>query len=148
MPAVHDLPALNATLNGICTVFLLLGYRFIRRGRIPAHRAAMIAAAATSVLFLTSYLAYHLQTGSTEFQSGGAIRIAYLTILVSHSALAAVVAPLAILTLFRAVKGQFDRHRRLARFTWPVWIYVSITGVVIYLMLYHLDPWLLTRSAT
>lgn len=136
----HDLPALNAFLNSVSAVWLGFGWAFIRRGKIAAHRFCMVAAVVTSTLFLTSYLIYHAQEGSTPFQSQGWIRILYFTILVSHSILAAVVVPLVIVTLYRALRGRFPQHRHLARFTWPIWMYVSITGVAVYFMLYHLDP--------
>lgn len=137
---LHDLPALNAVLNGLCAVWLTAGYLAIRRGRRDAHRAFMIAAVITSALFLTSYLIYHAQTGSTGFQTRGWIRAVYFTVLFTHTVLAAVIVPLVLVTLSHALRGRFARHRRLARWTWPLWIYVSATGVVIYLMLYHLDP--------
>jgi len=136
--SVHDLPTVNAVLNSASAVLLCLGYRCIRRGQVAAHRACMVGAFTVSVLFLVSYLTYHAQVGSVRFPGTGALRALYLTILVSHSVLAAVVPPLAVLTLYRALRGQVDRHRRLARWTLPIWLYVSVTGVVVYLMLYHL----------
>jgi uncharacterized membrane protein YozB (DUF420 family) len=140
MMDLHDLPRLNAVLNTLATVFLLLGYAAIRRGRTGRHRAAMLAALATSVLFLVSYLTYHFQVGSVRFRSQGLVRPFYFTILLSHTVLAVLVAPLVILTVLRALRGRFREHRRIARWTLPVWLYVSVTGVVVYLMLYHLDP--------
>ena len=128
-------PPLNATLNGLSAALLIAGFVLIRQGRKEAHRACMVSALAVSALFLISYLAYHAQAGSTRYAGEGALRGLYLAILVSHSILAAVVPPMAILTVWRALKGQFDRHRRLARVTFPIWLYVSVTGVVIYLML-------------
>jgi len=143
---LHQLPALNAVLNGLAGTWLLIGRALIRRGRVTAHRTAMTAALVTSVAFLTSYLIYHAQTGSTPFRSGGWIRPVYFTILISHTILAVVIVPLVLVTLVRALRKRFPQHRRLARVTWPLWMYVSVTGVVIYLLLYHLDPYLLARS--
>lgn len=131
-----DLPALNATLNAVAAGWLVLGYVLIRRGRRRAHRAAMLAACATSALFLASYLVYHSQAGSRPFTGQGWIRPVYFTILVSHIVLAAAVLPLALVTLVRGLRARYDHHRRLARITLPVWLYVSVTGVVVYLMLY------------
>jgi uncharacterized membrane protein YozB (DUF420 family) len=131
-------PALNACLNGAAAVLLVTGYRLIRAGRREAHRRAMLAAFTVSVLFLASYLAYHAQAGSVRFARTGTIRTVYLSILVSHSILAAAVPVLAALTLWRALRGRFQAHRRLARWTLPVWLYVSVTGVIIYWMLYRL----------
>jgi len=139
---VHLLPPLNATLNGLATVWLLAGYRAIRRGRVAIHRSSMLAALATSVLFLASYLTYHAQVGSVPFQTRGAVRILYFTILITHSAGAIAIVPLVVLTLYRALRGRFEAHRRIARWTFPIWLYVSLTGVVVYVMLYHLDPFL------
>ena len=141
---LHDLPAANAALNALSAGWLLAGYAFIRQGRVAAHRACMLAAVATSSAFLLSYLVYHAQAGSTRFQSQGAVRAAYFAILGSHTLLAAAIVPLAILTLVHALRGRFPQHRRIARWTWPIWIFVSVTGVVIYFMLYHLDPSLRT----
>lgn len=137
---IHQLPAVNAALNGLSAVWLLLGYTFIRRGNIPVHRAFMILALVTSTAFLTSYLIYHFHTGSTPFQSRGFVRGLYFTILISHTILAVVIVPMVLVTLVRALRRRFVAHRRLARVTLPLWLYVSITGVVIYFMLYHLDP--------
>jgi len=133
---VADLPAVNAGLNSLSAVFLLAGYRNIRNGNIPAHRACMVAAFCASILFLISYLIYHYQIGSVAFQRQGWIRPVYFTILISHILLAAAILPLAVLTLHRAWVGRFDKHRRIARWTLPLWLYVSVTGIVIYLMLY------------
>ncbi len=132
-----QLPALNAVLNGTYAVFLAVGYLFIRRGHMRRNRACMLTAFETSALFLTSYLIYHAKVGSVPFQGTGAIRIVYFTILITHVVLAATILPLALLTLSRALKAQFDRHRRIARWTLPIWLYVSVTGVVIYVMLYQ-----------
>jgi uncharacterized membrane protein YozB (DUF420 family) len=136
--SVQDLPTVNAVLNSTSAVLLGFGYHFIRRRQVAAHRACMLAAFAVSVLFLVSYLTYHAHVGSVRVSGTGAVRALYLSILVSHSVLAALVPPLAVLTLYRALRGQVDRHRRLARWTLPIWLYVSITGVVVYLMLYHM----------
>lgn len=135
---VRDLPALNALLNTTSAVLLVTGYRLIRAGRREAHRRAMTAALVVSALFLTSYLVYHAQVGSVKFQKTGWIRPFYFSILISHTILAACVAPMALVTVWRAWKGRFDRHRRLARITLPLWLYVSVTGVLVYLMLYRL----------
>ena len=135
---VRDLPALNAALNATSAVLLLLGWRLIRRGRIEAHRRAMLAAVASSTLFLVSYVAYHAQVGSVRFQGRGALRVVYFTILTTHTILAVAIVPLVLVTLVRALQARFDRHRRLARITLPLWSYVSVTGVVIYWMLYRL----------
>jgi len=137
LPTLSDLPALNATLNAIAGLFLLSGYYFIRRRQIARHRASMIGAFATSTLFLMSYLIYHANVGSRPFQGEGPIRIVYFTILISHIILAASVVPLALVTLFRGLKRDDARHRRIAKITWPIWMYVSVTGVVVYWMLYQ-----------
>ena len=131
------LPAVNASLNALSTVFLTAGWIFIRRRQIPRHRLSMFSALAMSVLFLTSYLVYHAKVGSVPFSGQGAIRTIYFTILITHVILAATIVPLALITLSRALAGRFDRHRRIARWTLPIWLYVSVTGVVIYLMLYQ-----------
>lgn len=133
-----QLPALNATLNAISATFLLAGYVFIRRREMRRHRACMIAALICSALFLTSYLVYHAEVGSVPFKGEGAIRTVYLAILLTHIVLAAVILPLALLTVSRALSRRFDRHRAIARWTWPLWMYVSVTGVVIYLMVYQM----------
>ena len=135
---VTDLPALNACLNSISTVLLGAGYYFIRRREIERHKMSMIAAFVCSCLFLTSYLIYHYHVGSIPFTGQGWIRPVYFTILITHIILAATIVPLALITLYRAWRGQFDRHKRIARWTWPLWMYVSVTGVVIYVMLYRL----------
>ena len=129
-------PALNAFLNFSSAVLLLFGFYFIKTGHVTSHRVAMSGAFAVSTFFLVSYITYHLKHGSTHFPGQGPIRAVYFAILLSHTVLAAAVAPMAIVTLRRAVKGRFVEHRRIARWTWPIWIYVSVTGVVIYLMLY------------
>ena len=135
---VADLPALNASLNAASAVFLALGYRNIRRRNIGAHRACMLAAFAFSTLFLISYVVYHAHIGSKPFPHTGWIRPVYYTILVTHVTLAATILPLALVTLYRAWRERFDRHRRIARWTLPIWLYVSVTGVVVYWMLYRL----------
>ena len=137
---ISDLPALNATLNATSACLLLAGYTFMRQRRIPAHRACMIAAFTTSCLFLISYLVYHAQIGSKPFPGHGLIRVVYFTILISHVILAIVILPLVLITLLRAVRGDFKRHRKIAGWTLPLWLYVSVTGVIVYLMLYHFYP--------
>jgi putative membrane protein len=135
---VGDLPALNATLNATAAVLLVVGYLFIRRRRWRAHRACMVAALAVSTVFFVSYLTYHAQVGSVRFQGTGAIRTVYFAILISHTILAATVPFLAVVTVVRALRRRFDRHKKIARWTLPIWLYVSVTGVVVYLMLYQL----------
>ncbi len=139
---VHDLPAVNATLNAISAVLLLVGYALIRARRITAHRAVMIAAVVTSTAFLTCYLVYHAQVGSVRFTRTGFVRPLYFTILVTHVTLAAAVLPLALVTLTRGLRRQDARHRRIARWTLPIWLYVSVTGVLVYVLLYQ-PGWLL-----
>ena len=136
--SVTDLPALNATLNGIAGAFLLLGFYFIRRGQIERHRRSMLAAFTTSTLFLISYVIYHANVGSRPFTGAGPIRLVYFTILISHIILAAAIVPMALLTLKRGLVRDDARHRRIARITWPIWMYVSVTGVMIYVMLYQM----------
>jgi uncharacterized membrane protein YozB (DUF420 family) len=131
-------PAINATLNGASAVLLLVGRNFIRHGRMAAHRAVMIAALISSTLFLILYLYYHFHVGLVRFQGQGWSRPLYFTILISHTILAAAIVPMVIITLSRALRERFDRHRAIARWTFPIWLYVSVTGVVIYVMLYHL----------
>jgi putative membrane protein len=138
MLSVTDLPALNATLNGIAAIFLTVGYVFIRQRRIAQHRACMIAAFATSTLFLISYLIYHAHVGSRPFTGQGAIRVVYFVILITHVILAAAIVPLVLITLTRGLRSQFARHAAIARWTLPIWMYVSVTGVIVYLMLYQM----------
>lgn len=138
MLQVTDLPAVNATLNSIATVLLVLAWIAIRRRRPIVHRNLMIAALACSVLFLTSYLIYHAQVGSVRFQGTGPVRTVYLSILLTHTVLAALVPFLVAVTVWRAYKKRWDRHVRLARWTLPIWLYVSVTGVVVYWMLYQM----------
>ena len=138
---LHDLPAVNASLNAISTVFLVTGYVLIRARRITEHRATMIAALTTSALFLVCYVVYHAQVGSVRFTRQGVVRTVYFTILVTHVTLAATVLPLAIVTAARGLRGDYLRHRRIARWTFPIWLYVSVTGVLVYVLLYQ-PTWL------
>lgn len=133
-----DLPALNASLNLLSAALLAAGYAFIRAGRRDRHRACMIAALVVSGLFLTSYLVYHANVGSVPFGRQGAIRLVYFFILITHIVLAAAIVPLVIVTVSRAARGRFAEHKRLARWTLPIWGYVSVTGVLVYLMLYRM----------
>jgi uncharacterized membrane protein YozB (DUF420 family) len=133
-----SLPSLNAALNTASAVLLAAGYLFIRSGKISAHRRCMLSALATSTLFLTSYLIYHYHVGSVPFAGQGWIRRVYFAILISHTTLAVVIVPLVLITLTRALKMDFERHRRIARWTLPLWFYVSVTGVIVYWMLYRL----------
>ncbi|MGE0639632.1 MAG: DUF420 domain-containing protein [Thermoanaerobaculia bacterium] len=133
-----DLPALNASLNATATLLLVTGFLLIRSRRITAHRRVMIAAFVCSSLFLLSYLVYHFQVGSVRFRGVGPIRTVYFAILLTHTVLAATIPVLAPLTLWRGLAGRYDRHRRIARWTLPIWLYVSVTGVVVYWMLYRL----------
>ena len=135
---VSDLPALNATLNATSAVLLVTAWMLIKRGRRIAHRNVMLAAVCTSVLFLTSYLVYHAQVGSVRFAKQGPIRLVYFSILLTHTILAAVIVPMVIVTLRRGLAARYDRHRRIARITLPLWLYVSITGVIVYVMLYRM----------
>jgi putative membrane protein len=130
-------PALNATLNATSAAFLCLGYACIRRKKIAAHKACMLTAFASSTAFLVSYLVYHARVGSVHFQGQGWSRPVYFALLLSHTVLAVAIVPLAVTTLSRALRGRFEAHRRVARWTLPIWIYVSITGVIVYFMLYH-----------
>ena len=135
---LSDLPALNAVLNGTAATLLVLGRLAIRAGNEVRHRTLMVSATTVSAVFLVSYLVYHAQHGSTPFTGEGAVRTLYFTILITHTVLAALVPPLVVATLTLALRGHRTRHRQLARFTWPIWMYVSVTGVIIYLMLYQL----------
>ena len=132
------LPAVNATLNAVSGMFLLVGYVFIRRRRINAHRSAMLGAFASSTIFLISYLVYHAHAGSRPFTGQGPIRYVYFAILISHVTLAAAILPMAISTLSRGLRGRYDDHKRIAKRTFPIWMYVSVTGVIVYLMLYQM----------
>lgn len=135
---LSDLPTLNAILNGIAATLLATGWVLIKRGRIAQHRACMLAAFGTSTLFLVSYVIYHANVGSRPFGGQGPIRVVYFAILISHVVLAAAILPLSIVTLRRGLAAHYDRHVRIARWTLPIWLYVSVTGVVVYLMLYRL----------
>jgi uncharacterized membrane protein YozB (DUF420 family) len=137
MITLSDLPALNATLNGISAIFLTVGYVMIRRGQVTLHKRCMLSALVTSTLFLTSYVVYHANTGSRPFPGTGSIRYVYFSILISHVLLAITIVPLALVTARRGLRAQYDRHVRIAHWTLPLWLYVSVTGVVIYLMLYQ-----------
>jgi uncharacterized membrane protein YozB (DUF420 family) len=131
------LPSVNATLNATAAVLLVWGYLLIRRKQIQTHRKVMLTAFGVSSLFLVCYLVYHSQVGSVPYQKTGALRAIYFSILITHTVLAAAVPPLAILTLNRGLRARFDKHRRIARWTLPIWLYVSVTGVVVYMMLYR-----------
>jgi uncharacterized membrane protein YozB (DUF420 family) len=130
------LPTLNAALNAAAGASLLAGYRFIRRKEVEKHRRAMLTAFGISVVFLISYLVHHARVGSVPYQGTGVMRYVYFAILIPHIVLAAAVVPLAVVTLRRGLKGNYEKHRPLARITLPVWLYVSVTGVIVYLMLY------------
>lgn len=130
-------PVIDASTNGISTILLLVGHNYIRRGRMKAHRNFMISALVSSSIFLASYLYFHFHVGSIHFQGQGWVRPVYFTILISHVILAAAIVPLVIITLSRALKERFDKHAAIARWTYPLWLYVSVTGVIIYFMLYH-----------
>ncbi len=134
------LPHLNACLNATSAILLFSGYRFIRAGNVAAHRACQVSALVVSLLFLASYLTYHFNHGTTRFQGTGLARPFYFTVLTSHTILAIVIVPLVVLTFYRAFRNDFVRHRRIARITLPLWLYVSITGVIVYLMLYQIYP--------
>ena len=138
MPSVTDLPALNATLNFTSGILIAIGVYFIRRKKIRAHRACMLSALSVSAVFLTSYLVYHYQVGSVRFAQEGWIRTLYLSILFSHIVLAVVIVPMVLRTIYLAFKERFDKHMGIARWTFPIWMYVSVTGVVVYVMLYQL----------
>lgn len=133
----RDLPTLNASLNATATVLLVVGYSLIRQGKRDAHRNVMVAAFVVSVVFLVSYLIYHAKVGSVPYRGMGVARTIYFAILITHVILAAAVPFLAVITLYRAWKGQFAAHRRIAKWTFPIWLYVSVTGVIVYLMLYR-----------
>lgn len=139
---IADLPEVNASLNFVSTIFITTGWYFIRRGAWRRHMACMITAVISSTLFLGSYLTYHYYTGerSTHFSAGGLIALLYFTMLISHILLAFVTLPLVILTLIPVFRRRWDRHRRIARWTMPIWLYVSVTGVLVYLMLYRWFP--------
>ena len=136
--SVTDLPALNATLNACSTIILITGYVFIRRGDRRKHKACMIAALVVSALFLTSYVIYHAQVGSVPFKGTGWIRTVYFAVLIPHVILAAAIVPPILITASRGLSAKYDKHRRIARWTLPLWLYVSVTGVIVYVMLYQL----------
>jgi len=136
--SLNDLPAVNASLNAISAILLVIGYVLIRQRRIERHRKVMIAAFATSTLFLICYVIYHANVGSKPFAGQGPIRSVYFFILITHIVLAAFVPPLALITLVRGLRARYDRHAKLARWTLPIWLYVSVTGVIVYVMLYQL----------
>lgn len=135
---ISDLSTVNAVLNATCFMFLLLGYRQIKKGNRENHKRLMLSAAACSLLFLISYLTYHYFVGSVKFRGEGWSRPLYFSILISHTIFAAVLVPMALLTLYRGLKGRYDLHTKISRKTFFVWIYVSVTGVLVYLMLYHI----------
>lgn len=137
---ISYLPHLNAILNTTSALFLIAGYRFIRAGLVRAHRNCQVTALVTSTVFLISYLTYHYYHGDTPFPGQGIVRPFYFAILITHVILAIVIVPLVLITVYRAARGDFIRHRRIARWTLPLWLYVSVTGVIIYLMLYRIYP--------
>jgi len=138
--AILVLPHINALLNSASAVLLITGYTYIRRLRVKAHRNCQVSAVITSSLFLVSYLTYHYYHGATRFPGQGIARPIYFTILISHTILAIAIVPMVLITLYRAARGEFEWHRRIARWTLPIWIYVSVTGVIVYLMLYQIYP--------
>jgi len=138
--SLSDLPAVNASLNALSAVFLTMGFVFIKRQRQAAHRNCMITACCTSLLFLTCYVIYHAHAGRTVFKNPEWFRPIYLTLLLTHTVLAVTIVPMVIVTLSRALRQRFDRHKQIARWTWPIWMYVSVTGVLIYFLLYHIYP--------
>jgi uncharacterized membrane protein YozB (DUF420 family) len=137
---IHDLPTVNAFLNATAAILLVWGFTLIKRKKIAEHRRVMLSAFAVSCIFLACYLTYHYNVGSVRFPRPGWVKTVYLTILTTHTILAVTVPVLAIITLNRALRGRFDKHRKIARWTFPIWLYVSVTGVIVYLMLYHLYP--------
>ena len=139
---IHDFPAINASLNALSTLFLVCGYALIRTRQIAYHRRCMLAALTSSALFLVCYIVYHAQVGSVRFTRQGFVRPIYFTVLVTHVALAATVLPLALVTATRGLKGRYPQHVRLARWTFPIWLYVSVTGVLVYVLLYQ-PTWLI-----
>jgi putative membrane protein len=143
--SLSDLPAINAGLNSLSALFLSFGYYFIRRRNRAAHRNCMVAAFVTSTLFLTSYVFYHLNAGRTVFLEPPWFRPIYLTLLFTHTILAVIIVPLILTTLYLAARKRFEMHKKVARWTWPSWMYVSVTGVIIYLLLYQIFPQLPPR---
>ncbi|HEY1171168.1 MAG TPA: DUF420 domain-containing protein [Verrucomicrobiae bacterium] len=139
--SISDLPAINASLNGLCTILLIAGFVLIKQGKKEAHQKVMVAALVTSVVFLCCYLYYHFNTSVvTRFVEPAWFRPIYLVILLTHTILAVVIVPMVLMTFSRAFKGDFERHKKIARWTWPLWMYVSTTGVIIYLLLYQIFP--------
>jgi putative membrane protein len=138
MISLHWLPTINAGFNTLCTIFLITGYVMIRRNKIVAHRACMLSALGCSALFLVGYLTYHFQAGTTRYEGEGILRAIYFMVLLTHTVLAVVIVPMVLVTLVRALGARFDKHKAIARWTLPIWLYVSVTGVVVYLMLYRL----------
>lgn len=137
---LSDLPALNACLNSLSAAFLIIGYIFIRHNHQVAHRNCMIGALISSALFLTFYLIYHYNAGRTVFKDPAWFRPYYLVLLLTHTVLAVVIVPMVLMTVSRAIKRRYDLHKKIARWTWPLWMYVSVTGVLIYLILYQIFP--------
>ena len=137
---LNDLPAVNACLNGLASLFLMAGYFFIKRGDRTAHRNCMIGALTASTLFLASYLYYHFYAGRTVFKDPAWFRPIYLTLLLTHTILAVAIVPMILVTVSRAAKARFELHKKIARWTWPLWMYVSVTGVLIYFLLYQIFP--------
>lgn len=140
MLQIHDLPHVNAALNGATIIFLMAGLYFILTGRPDRHKASMVCALTVSAAFLVTYLIYHFNSGLAKFGGEGIIRPIYFTLLIAHVLIAIVITPLVPITVFRALGKQFDRHRRIARWTWPLWMYVAVSGVVVYVMAIHLYP--------
>lgn len=144
--SIYDLPAVNASLNGLSAIFLAMGFVFIRQKNITAHRNCMISAFCVSVVFLVCYITYHsylavvLHRGPTRFENPLWFRPFYLTILLTHTVLAMVIVPMILITITRALRERFDKHKKIARWTWPLWMYVSVTGVIVYLLLYQIFP--------
>lgn len=138
--SVEDLPAVNASLNFLSTVFLTLGFVMIKQGKKEAHRNCMVSAFVTSAVFLVCYLIYHYSAGHTKFTDPSWFRPWYLLLLFTHVVLAVAIVPLILVTFFHAIKGNFEKHKKVAKWTWPLWMYVSVTGVVIYFLLYHIFP--------
>jgi putative membrane protein len=138
--SLSDLPAINACLNGLSAIFLTAGYLFIKRKNQVAHRNCMVSAFVTSTIFLVCYLVYHFNAGRTVFREPAWFRPIYLTVLLTHTLLAVAILPMVLVTLHRAIKQRFELHKKIARWTWPIWMYVSVTGVVIYLLLYQIFP--------
>ena len=141
MIAIEDLPHVNAALNAVSSILLVAGYVAIRQGRRERHRALMLSAAVVSGLFLVTYLIYHFNSGLARFGGQGPIRTFYFTFLIAHVAIAAVITPLVPITLFRALSSRFDKHRRIARWTLPLWLYVTVSGVIVYVMAVQIYPW-------